>query len=65
VPAGTGASVSARLTDDPSDLAVFKFYTVKRGETLPSSRASCTSARTTWRKPIICRRWRASPPDRS
>jgi membrane-bound lytic murein transglycosylase D len=35
VPAGTGANVSARLTDDPSDLAVFKFYTVKRGETLP------------------------------
>jgi membrane-bound lytic murein transglycosylase D len=35
VPAGTGADVSARLTDDPSDLAVFKFYTVKRGETLP------------------------------
>ena len=35
VPAGTGASVSARLTDDPSDLAVFKFYTVKGGETLP------------------------------
>jgi membrane-bound lytic murein transglycosylase D len=35
VPAGTGDKVSARLTDDPSDLAAFKFYTVKRGETLP------------------------------
>ena len=34
VPAGTGSTVSARLTDDPADLAVFKFYTVKRGETL-------------------------------
>jgi membrane-bound lytic murein transglycosylase D len=35
VPAGTGSTVSARLTDAPSDLAAFKFYTVKRGETLP------------------------------
>jgi membrane-bound lytic murein transglycosylase D len=35
VPAGTGENVSARLTDAPSDLAAFKFYTVKRGETLP------------------------------
>jgi membrane-bound lytic murein transglycosylase D len=36
VPAGMATVVSARLTDAPSaDLASLKYYTVKRGETLP------------------------------
>ena len=36
VPAGTAEIVSARLTDAPSaDLASLKYYTVKRGDTLP------------------------------
>jgi len=35
VPAGTAATVTARLTEGPSaDLASLKYYTVKRGETL-------------------------------
>src|SRR6185295_9052359 len=36
VPVGTAGKVSARLTDARSaDLASLKYYTVKRGETLP------------------------------
>jgi membrane-bound lytic murein transglycosylase D len=36
VPAGTGETVASRLADaPPADRAVFKYYTVKRGETLP------------------------------
>ena len=36
VPAGTAGIVSARLTDAPSaELASLKYYTVKRGDTLP------------------------------
>jgi len=36
VPAGKADAVSARLTDAPSvDLASLKYYTVKRGDTLP------------------------------
>ncbi len=37
VPAGTGDMIRARLADAPSDdLASLKFYTVKRGDTLPA-----------------------------
>jgi membrane-bound lytic murein transglycosylase D len=37
VPAGTAEIVRARLADSPSDdLASLKFYTVKRGDTLPA-----------------------------
>jgi membrane-bound lytic murein transglycosylase D len=36
VPAGTAETVAARLSDAPAaDLASLKFYTVKRGDTLP------------------------------
>jgi membrane-bound lytic murein transglycosylase D len=37
VPAGTGEVIRARLADAPSDdLASLKFYTAKRGDTLPA-----------------------------
>lgn len=36
VPAGTGSSVTERLQDGPpAELAALKYYTVKRGDTLP------------------------------
>ena len=41
VPAGTADQVTARLQDAPPvDLVSLKWYTVKKGETLPPSRAS-------------------------